>query len=128
MDSSMIALLGLVLGLIGAIVGSFAYLMGEIRKVGARAQVHLDNTRDYLTSRIEAFARTESQERATLRSEFVQSTGRVEADLRRLSEAVVRRQDIDALETRQGRSIERLEQKFDTLLTRGRNPPLGNSN
>lgn len=126
----MVALLGLVLALIGAVVGSFAYLMGEIRKVGSAAQSHLDNTRDYLTGRIEAFARTEAQERAALRAEFIQSTGRVEQDLRRLSENVVRRQDIDALETRQGRSIERLESKFDTLITRrspGSNFPPGAS-
>lgn len=113
----MIALIGLVLGLIGAIVGSFAYLMGEIRKVGAGARRDIDNARDYLNGRIEALSRTEVQERGALRAEFIGNAGRMEADLRRLSEAVVRRQDIDALETRQGRSIERLEAKFDTLIT-----------
>ena len=118
MESSTIALIGLVLGLIGAIVGSFAYLMGEIRKVGATAQRNIDNLRDYVSSNLEQFRRNEAQERASLRTEFVTSTGRIEADLKRLSEQVVRRSDVEQLETRLTRSTDRLEAKFDNITTR----------
>lgn len=116
MDSSTIALLGLVLALLGAIMGSFAYLMGEIRKAGATSRRDLESARDYLNARIEALGRNEAQERSALRTEFVSATGRVEADLRRLAEAMVRRSDVEALEHRLTRSAERLEQKFDAVL------------
>jgi hypothetical protein len=118
MDSSMIAVIGVVLSLVGAVVGSFAYLMGEIRKVGISAKRDLENVRDYLNDRIESSQQHAASERAALRTEFVQSTGRVETDIRRLTESMVRRADVDALESRLTRSTERLEAKFDTLITR----------
>jgi hypothetical protein len=127
MDATMVSLLGLVLGLIVAVVGSFAWLMGEIRKVAARADQHIDTARDYLNGRIEGLSRSEANERASLRSELVNSTGRVETDLRRLSEVVVRRQDVDALETRLSRYIERIEVKVESRGTTTRGFPSGGS-
>jgi hypothetical protein len=118
MESSTIALIGLVLSMIGAIVGSFAYLMGEIRKVSASARRDADNNRDYLNGRIDAVARTVAQDLVTMRGDFVNSTQRLEADFRRISEAMVRRSDVDALEQRVVRSMEKLEAKSDQLLTR----------
>lgn len=118
MDSTTIALIGLVLGLVGAIVGSFAYLMGEIRKVAAGSTTRLDQAVRDLNTRIESSTRNEAQERATMRAEFATITARIEADLRRLSEGVVRRSDMDALENRLTRSAERLEQKFDNIMAR----------
>lgn len=118
MESSTIALIGLVLGLVGSIVGSFAYLMGELRKVASTSRRDIENARDYLNGRIEGLARNEQLERQTMRNDFVNSTQRVESDLRRVSEAMVRRADVDALESRVVRATERLEQKFDTIMSR----------
>lgn len=118
MESSTIALIGLVLGLVGSIVGSFAYLMGELRKVASTSRRDIENARDYLNGRIEGLARNEQLERQTMRNDFVNSTQRVESDLRRVSEAMVRRADVDALENRVVRATERLEQKFDTIMSR----------
>lgn len=124
MESSTIALIGLVLGLVGSIVGSFAYLMGELRKVASTSRRDIENARDYLNGRVEGLARNEQLERQTMRNDFVNSTQRVESDLRRVSEAMVRRADVDALEGRVVRATERLEQKFDTLMSRrDRSPP-----
>lgn len=125
MDSQTIALIGLILALIGAIVGSFAYLMGEIRKVSSGAHRELENTRDYLTGRMDTLAKNEAQERATLRTEYLSAAARIETDLRKMADSVVRRSDVDALEQRLTRSNERLEVKFDALITRGTGRTLG---
>ena len=109
MESSTIALIGLVLSMIGAIVGSFAYLMGEIRKVSASARRDADNNRDYLNGRIDAVARSMAQDVVSMRNDVVMSTQRFEQDFRRLSEAMVRRTDVDALETRLVRAVDKLE-------------------
>jgi uncharacterized protein HemX len=118
MDSQTIAIIGLVLGLIGAIVGSFAYLMGEIRKVGATARRELENNRDHLTNRIDTMAKNEAQERQVLRTEYLSAAARIETDLKKLAENVVRRSDMESLEGRLSRGSERLEVKFDGLLAR----------
>ncbi len=118
MDSTTVGLLSLVLGLIGAIVGAFAYLVGDIRKMGASAKRDLDIARESLLGRIEALARGEAQERNSLRLEFVSANNRVETDLRKLSEQVVRREDMAQLEARITRSSDRLERKFDAIQSR----------
>ena len=115
MDATVIAILGLVLGLIGAVVGSFAYLMGEIRKSGVTARRDVENSREYILGRLENLSQKEAQERQNLRIEFVQTTGRVESDLRKLSDNVVRREDMSQLEQRITRSNDRLERKFDAI-------------
>lgn len=125
MDSTTIALIALILTLIATIIGAFAFLMGENKKVAATARRDDDNNRDYLNGRIdgvartlneriEAFARTEAQERMDLRKEFVNSLSRFVEDLRRVSEAMVRRSDVDALESRLVRGLDKLESQIMT--------------
>ena len=118
MESSTIAVIGIVLSMIGGIVGSFAYLMGEIRKVSSSARRDADNNRDYLNGRIDAVARTMAQDLMTMRNDVVSSTQRFEQDFRRVSDVMVRRADVDALEARLVRNMEKLEGKTDQLLTR----------
>ena len=118
MESSTIALIGTIIALIGSIVGAFAWLMGEIRKAAAQAQRNLDNLRDHTNGRIDVLARNEQLERQTMRNDFVNSTRSIESDVRRVSEAMVRRTDADALENRFVRATERLEGKLDSLISR----------
>lgn len=115
MTNATIALLALVIGLIGSIVGAFAYLMGEIRKIGTTAKADNDSLREAVNARLDSVVRTEMQERAALRAEFSVTTARIEHELRTLSERVVRRQDLEAVEARLTRGYERLETKFDGI-------------
>jgi hypothetical protein len=118
MESSTIALIATVIALIGSVVGAFAWLTGEMNKKASQLQRNLDNLRDLTNGRIDGLARNEQLERQTMRNDFVNSIQRVEGDLRRLSEAMVRRPDVDALESRVVRAADRLEQKFDAIMSR----------
>lgn len=116
MNDQTIALLALVLAVVGSVAGSFAYLMGEMRKVSSTASKENETLEDRMVERLKEVVKAEQQARQELRRELMQSNDRLGDDVRRLSENVVKRADVDAIETRLTRSYERMEGKFDTLL------------
>jgi uncharacterized lipoprotein len=117
-QQSMIALIGVILALLAAIIGAFAYVTGEIRKVANNNRRDLDDMRATTNARLDQALLAEREERSTMRTEFLGSVSRVEAELRQISDRAVRRADFDALETRLVRTIEKVELKFDTLSNR----------
>lgn len=129
MDATIIALISLVVGLIGSVVGAFAWLMGEVRKSSAASVRATENLRDYMNARIDAAVRDAAAERQTMRNDFVSTTKSINEDIRRLAEVMVRRTDVDAMEVRLARFVDRLEQKFDTAMGRmgARQSPGSNS-
>ena len=118
MDPSIIGLLALIVALIGSIVGAFAYLMGEMRKIITTMERGDDELREQTQKRIEQVVRRDDEERNRLRVEILSTISRTEGEMRSLADRVVRRNDVEQIEARLTRSYDKLEAKIDLLTVR----------
>lgn len=116
MNETFIALVSLVVGLVATIVGGFAYLMGEIRKVATGTAKDIALLRTEINAKVDQNAQRETEARESMRSEVNAAITRIETELRSMSERLVRRTDVEAVEARLTRVSDKLERKLDQLI------------